>query len=81
MAREPLPDNLIAAGESRIDEGTPTTQPKTFMPTRKQFEDIYRAARAVTAEHATELPAGYTLVRSTLLRDLRLALESVNVDV
>lgn len=81
MDTQALPANLVAAGESRIDEGTPLVLEKTYMPTRQQFEAIYRAARAVAAPHDTELPAGYTLVLSTLLRDLRHALAGINVDV
>ena len=78
---QPLPANLAALAESRLDEGTPTETPRAFMLTRQQTERLVKAARAIVPDNrAMELPAGYTLVRSTLIVDLVAALAGINID-
>jgi len=77
-----LPDKFAALADGPTDSGTPTVQPKTYMLTRHQTERIIRAARAIVPDmRAMELPAGYTMVRSTLIADLVAALKGVNIDV
>ena len=76
-----LPANLAALAESRIDEGTPDGPlPRAFMLDRHQTERLMRAARAIVAAGPVmELPAGYTMVRSTLITELANALAQTNI--
>lgn len=48
-----------------------------FLLGREEAVRLVKAARAVAAQHPTELPAGYTLVPSDLLKELRDALPEI----
>ena len=76
-----LPAKFAALADGNTDNGTPDGPlPRAFVLDYEQTKRLMKAARAIVPDGRTmELPAGYTLVRSTLLTELANALAQTNI--